>query len=121
MFAWMAEQHLNINKNGYVWFLVHRQELIYQTEKTFLDNELSMDNVLIGMVQTVSRHLDEYRQPSMIIFDEAHHSTAGTWKKIIDKYQNIPMIGLTATPCRLDGNLLEIFTNQWFKVLQLDG
>lgn len=106
MFAYMCQQHLLTHKNGYVWFLVHRQELIDQTIATFVNNGIPMDNVLIGMVQTISRHLDRYNKPTMIIFDEAHHSNANQWKRIIDTYNDVAIIGLTATPCRLDGKPL---------------
>lgn len=96
--TFMCEHH-----NGYTWFLVHRRELIEQTKETF--GEVP-DNVMIGMVQTVTRHLDDYRAPTMIIFDECHHATAKQWTNIINKYPNVPIIGLTATPCRLDGKPL---------------
>ena len=39
-----------------------------------------------------------------------HHSTSMTYKKIINKFPTVPLIGLTATPYRLDGKGLgEIF------------
>jgi len=100
-FAYMCSRH-----TGYVWFLVHRKELIDQAVETFIRNNISMDNVLIAMVQTVTRHIDEYKKPTMIIFDEAHHSTSKTWTRIIESFPNIPIIGLTATPARLDGKPL---------------
>ena len=103
MFAYMCNEHIKKFEGGYVWFLVHRQELIDQTVECFQLNNLSLDKVMIGMVQTVSRHLDRYPKPSMIIFDEAHHSAAKTWMRIIEEYPDVPLIGLTATPCRLDG------------------
>lgn len=105
-FAVMCNLHISKNKNNYVWFLVHRKELIDQAIATFMLNNIPLDNVLIAMVQTVSRHLDDYKQPTMIIFDEAHHCASKTWTRIIDKYNNVPIIGLTATPCRLDGRPL---------------
>lgn len=104
--AYMCVEHLKKRDNGYVWFLVHRQELIQQTIDTFNNNGIPTDNILIGMVQTISRHVDRYSQPSMIIIDECHHSTASQWLKIIDSYPTTPLIGLTATPCRLDGKPL---------------
>ena len=106
MFAFVCQSHLEKNPDGYVWFLVHRQELIDQTIRTFDENGISRDRVLIAMVQTVSRHLDRYLAPSLIIFDEAHHATAKTWTRITDYHINSPTIGLTATPCRLDGSSL---------------
>jgi len=100
-FAYMCSRH-----QGYVWFLVHRKELVDQAKQTFIDNNISLDNVLIAMVQTVTRHIEDYKKPTMIIFDEAHHSTSKTWTRIIDAFPNVPIIGLTATPCRLDGKPL---------------
>lgn len=100
-FAYMCSRH-----KGYVWFLVHRKELIDQAVETFIRNNIPLDNVLIAMVQTVTRHIDKYQKPTMIIFDEAHHSTSKTWTRIIDAFPNVPIIGLTATPCRLDGKPL---------------
>jgi len=104
-FADMANKHLEKHK-GYVWFLVHRRELIDQTIETFDDMKLSKDNIFIGMVQTVTRHLGQYKEPTLIILDEAHHAKAKTWTDIIEYYENIPTIGLTATPLRRDGKPL---------------
>ena len=107
-FAYMAEKHIlkNPTKNK-VWFLVHRQELIDQTLDTFKRFNINMNNIFIGMVQTVSRRIELYNEkPTLIIFDEAHHSTANTWLKIINAFPDIPVVGLTATPCRLNGDNL---------------
>lgn len=103
-FAFMADQHTRIKPDNFVWFLVHRQELIGQTIKTFQDFGIPTDRILIAMVQTVARHLDRYTTPSLIIFDECHHATATTWQKIIAAFPNVPLVGLTGTPSRLDGS-----------------
>jgi len=104
-FADMAHKHIKLH-NGYVWFLVHRQELIEQTDKTFKEFGIPEDNVFIGMVQTITRHPERYKKPTLIIFDEAHHAKAKSWTNIIDYFQDVPMIGLTATPARRDGKPL---------------
>lgn len=104
MFAYMAEQTTKNNKS--VWFLVHRQELLNQTVETFKRFSIPLDNILIGMVGTVANHLSDYPPPDLIIFDECHFSAAATWQKIINKYPNAYITGLTATPCRLDGKPL---------------
>ena len=101
----MANMHLK-KYDGYVWFLVHRKELIEQTIETFDDMKLSKENIFIGMVQTVTRHLGEYKKPTLIILDEAHHAKAKTWTDIIKYYDKVPTIGLTATPIRRDGKTL---------------
>ena len=39
----------------------------------------------------------------LLVVDECHHAPARTWQKIIASYPGVPLIGLTATPCRADG------------------
>lgn len=39
----------------------------------------------------------------LLVVDECHHIRARTWQQIVDNYPGIPLIGLTATPCRGDG------------------
>lgn len=110
-FAYMAQNHILKNpKQNKVWFLVHRQELIEQTLDTFNKFNINMNNIFVGMVQTVSRRVNEYEKPTLIIFDEAHHATANTWLNIINNFPDVPIVGLTATPCRLNGdNLGKVF------------
>lgn len=96
-FAYMAERH--VEKGGKVWFLVHRKELIDQTLSV-----INHPDIYVGMVGTALKKAPF--EPTMIIFDEAHHSSAATWQKIISRFPLIPIIGLTATPCRLDGKPL---------------
>jgi len=104
-FADMAERHVR-KPHHYVWFLVHRRELVAQTLETFESMGIKHDHVLVDMVQTVSLHIDRYNKPTLIIFDEAHHATAKTWTNIINAYQDVPVVGLTATPARRDGRAL---------------
>lgn len=104
IFAFMADA---IQKNGHtIWFLVHRRELLEQTEATFKRFGIECINIHIGMVATVANHLDRWPKPHTIIFDECHYSAARTWGKIIEAYPDAYIIGLTATPCRLDGKPL---------------
>ena len=66
----------------------------------------------VSMVQTVSRHLDRILTPQLIITDEAHHSTASTYRKIYDAFPDALRLGFTATPCRLNaGGLGEVYTD----------
>jgi len=49
-------------------------------------------------------------QPDWIICDEAHHATAGSWDAILNAYPSARVVGVTATPQRLDGKGLgEVF------------
>lgn len=119
IFAWMASQ--TQKKGKAVWFLVHRQELMDQTLETFARFGISMDNIFVGMVSTAANHADRLPAPDLIIFDEAQHTMAATWQKIISQFPDVYIIGLTATPCRLDGKPLGvIFTNMVLGVTTAD-
>ncbi|MDD4095293.1 MAG: DEAD/DEAH box helicase family protein [Oscillospiraceae bacterium] len=119
IFAWMASQTQKKGKS--VWFIVHRQELMDQTIDTFTRFGISMDNIFVGMVSTAANHPERLPDPDLIILDECHHSAAATWQKIIQRFPDTYMIGLTATPCRLDGKPLgAIFTDMVIGVTTTD-
>ena len=69
-----------------------------------------MNNIFIGMVQTVSRRIELYNEkPTLIIFDEAHHSTANTWLKIINAIKII----------KINNNLFNcFFRNIYLRIFQ---
>ena len=104
VFAWMAQQ--TAKKNKHVWFLVHRRELLRQTLETFDKFDISLDAISVGMVKTVANRLDKLENPDLIVIDECHHGVASTYRKILDHHDQAYVIGLTATPCRLDGKPL---------------
>jgi superfamily II DNA or RNA helicase len=58
--------------------------------------------VQVASVQTLRNRLDIWR-PDWIICDEAHHATAGSWAMVLGAYHAARVIGVTATPQRLDG------------------
>jgi len=108
-------------------FLAHTKELVYQAknkfqelwpEKTvglFVEDKREKDSFIIcGSVQSVSQNL-EYFYPEdfgYLIIDEAHHSAAETYRKILGYFKPKFTLGLTATPERMDGeNILEMFKN----------
>lgn len=98
------------DKGNRVLFLVHRKELCEQITNTFTAQGVNMDMCSVSMVQTVSRHIDKLPEPKIIITDEAHHSTANTYKKIYDAFPDALRLGFTATPCRLNaGGLGEVY------------
>lgn len=103
-----------------VLILVHRQELLRQSSES-LDNAgirhgwiaaghlETSDPVQIASVQTLVRRLEKRRYPAdLIVVDEAHHAVAGSWSKVIAHYPNAKLLGVTATPERLDGKGLGI-------------
>jgi DNA repair protein RadD len=63
--------------------------------------------VQVAMVQTLSRRIGNFKPPAKrIVNDEAHLSTATTWRKILDEYPEAKVIGFTASPWRLGGRPL---------------
>lgn len=104
IFAWLASQTQLKGKT--VWFVVHRSELMDQTIDTFRKFSIPIKNIHVGMVHSFANHPERYPAPDLIIFDEGHHVAAKTWLKIIQNNPAAYMIGLTATPCRLDGRPL---------------
>lgn len=91
-------------KDKQVLFLVHRKELCQQIFSTFVRYGVKAEFCKIAMVQTVVRHLKAERKPDLIITDENHHSLAASYKKIYDYFSDVPRIGVTATPERIDGS-----------------
>lgn len=61
--------------------------------------------VAVASVQTLARRMDWLQEfdPTLIIIDEAHHAVAGTWAKIIAACPTARLLGVTATPCRTNG------------------
>lgn len=92
------------DKNNKVLFFSHRKEINEQVYKTFENNEVNMNLVTIGGVQSLVRKLDKLDEPTIILIDEAHHSKATSYKKIIDYFPNAYKLLFTGTPIRLDGS-----------------
>lgn len=106
--AYMAKQAISRGKRTI--FLVHRRELITQASRTLTEygiphgiNGRTNDLIQIASVQTVARRLDKLQVPDLVILDECHHATASTWKKCLEYWQDAYVVGLTATPARLNG------------------
>ena len=109
-----------VQKNNNVLILVHRRELIKQASKKLADIKVphgiiaagfkpSSHPIQVASVQTIVRRLQKLDwKPALIIIDEAHHSVAGSWKKILDHFPQAKRIGVTATPCRLSGEGLRV-------------
>ena len=101
----VAEMARRTTWNGKrVMFLVHRKELVDQIFKTFVCWGVLMDLCDIGMVQTFTRRLHKLKKPALIITDENHHSLAQSYKRIYEHFSDVPRIGVTATPVRLNGD-----------------
>lgn len=118
-----------------VLFLVHRGQLARQTKKSYskvFDQSVSMGLVGAGYqeyekeyvfatIQTLNRddHLRRYAPSDFdcIILDEAHHSSADTYQKVMNYFKPKLWLGMTATPDKRDDgeagrNIYEIFNYQ---------
>ena len=104
-------------KGNRVCILVHRQELLDQASRSLsgmgvqhgiIAAKRGMDlshAVQVGSVQTVARRLHLLPRDffQLLIVDEAHHTTAGTWAKTLAHFHAAKLLGVTATPIRGDG------------------
>lgn len=102
-------------KGRRVLILVHRRELIQQTASKLqwvglehgiiaAGHPASDHPVQVASVQTLVRRLAGMTwQPSLVIIDEGHHAAAGSWRQILEHWPDAYRLGVTATPCRLDG------------------
>ena len=114
-FVYIAEQAAI--RGNRVCILVHRQELVDQASRSLhaigcnhgviaagYRQDLS-HTVQVASVQTLARRLHQI--PSgffqLLIVDEAHHAVAGTWGKVLAAMPQAHVLGVTATPERLDG------------------
>ena len=90
-------------KGNRVLFMVHRQEIVQQVVKTFRADGVDMSLATIGMVQTITRHVDDLDPPQIIFVDEAHHALAGTYQRVLKAFPKAYKLLFTATPYRLNG------------------
>ena len=101
-------------KGNRVLVLVHRQELLDQASRAMpvphgiIAANRAMDlshTVQVASVQTVARRLHLLPRDffQLLVVDEAHHTTAGTWARVIAHFHGAKLLGVTATPIRGDG------------------
>ena len=69
-------------------------------------------------IQWLAKHYDEIEEePGMIVIDEAHHALAKTYKGMWERFPKAKFLGLTATPCRLNGkgftDLFDVLVQSW--------
>jgi superfamily II DNA or RNA helicase len=122
-----------------VLWLAHREELLAQAKEELLaagvpEAEIGMlsgrrkenerARVLIASVAMLRRK--PIPRVGLIVLDEAHHVTAKSYLRIRRAHPDVPVLGLTATAQRLDGQPLGLAFNHLFEIagpteLQADG
>ena len=114
-FSYIAEQ---ANRKGNrVCILVHRAELLEQASRSLkamciphgliqAGRGMNLTQaVQVASVGTIARRLHLLPRDffQLVVVDEAHHTTAGTWAKVIEHFHAAKLLGVTATPIRSDG------------------
>lgn len=87
-------------KGNRVLFVVHRKEIIDQARRTFAEQGVDMRLSQLGMVQTITRHVDDIPEPQVIFVDEGHHALAKTYQRILEAFPQAIKLLFTATPQR---------------------
>ena len=122
----VIDSFVSNNPKEKVWIVAHRRELVSQIDETirkFHSYSASNTSSLLSSVKAMSiqwlmRHYDEIvEEPGMIVIDEAHHALAKTYKEMWERFPKAKFLGLTATPCRLNGkgftDLFDVLVQSW--------
>ncbi|BAY42130.1 putative helicase (plasmid) [Nostoc sp. NIES-2111] len=61
--------------------------------------------IQVASIQTLARRelLELPSNIGLLLFDEAHHTSASSYRRLIEHYQQAQILGVTATPQRIDG------------------
>ena len=119
-------------------YIAHRQEILQQAQATFINvlRDQNFGELLVGPYQATrlehlfcsvgmltSRRLWEQVGKDFydyIVVDEAHHGTAASYRPIFDNFTPQILLGLTATPERMDGdNVAADFGNRFAAEIRL--
>ena len=97
--------------------LAHREELIKQAadkitaitgiEPGIIKAGHKADysrSIQVASIQSLIRRLKHCPHPDLIVVDEAHHSTANSYRQVLSNFPQSYILGVTATPIRLDGS-----------------
>ncbi len=121
----------NAGKPCRLLFVAHREEILRQSLSTFRAvlkdanfGELfvgnykpdNIDNLFLSIQTLNSQDFTDKTTPDFydyLIVDEFHHAAAPTYQKLLSYYQPKILLGLTATPERMDGkSILPYFNNR---------
>ena len=116
--TWLAAFHARETGAHRVLFVAHREEILRQSRDVFrkvmpgcdaglfTGNERTPDaDVVFASVQSLGRSLSRWSPDhfELIVIDEFHHAAAPTYRRIIEHFRPQFLLGLTATPERMDG------------------
>jgi len=95
------------DRGNSVCFIIHRKEVLDQAKATFKEQGVDPDLLEAGMVQSLTRHIDQIYPPEVILIDEAHHALAKSYTRILDAFPQAYVLLFTATPVRTGRNQLD--------------
>jgi len=89
--------------------IAHTKELIDQANKSAYLFKIPEDLLQIDSIQKISHHSNEInlnKNYELIIIDECHRACAPSYLKLLNKFPNAFILGVTATPYRTDGKVI---------------
>ncbi|MBQ7986998.1 MAG: DEAD/DEAH box helicase [Bacteroidaceae bacterium] len=112
----VRNEELKIKNEKFILVVAHRRELIEQICRTLERNGIR--DVTVTSIQKLAREAAPGSgAPSLVIIDEAHHALAKTYRMLWDWWPEAKFLGLTATPCRLNGaaftDLFDVLLQSW--------
>lgn len=103
--AEMVSIFQNIMGMGNIVIVAHRKELVEQIKESIARlSNLTSDCLYVHSIQWLNRNIEAVGVPDIVIIDEAHHALAKTYKRMWEVWPKTRFLGLTATPCRLNGS-----------------
>ncbi|MBS7284446.1 MAG: DEAD/DEAH box helicase [Prevotella sp.] len=116
--AELVKQLMMKDEGVRILIVAHRRELIEQIKATIKRMKMDSRNITVESIQTISRRIATIEfAPSLVVIDEAHHALAKTYKMMWETWPDAKFLGLTATPCRLNGkgftDLFDVLVQSW--------
>jgi superfamily II DNA or RNA helicase len=95
------------DRGNAVCFIIHRKEVLDQAKATFQSQGVDPDLLEAGMVQSLTRRIDQIYPPEVILIDEAHHALAKSYTRILEAFPQAYVLLFTATPVRTGRNQID--------------
>ncbi len=116
-----------VEKGAHTHFWIHRRELARQSVLAMDKDGVPCGLIAAGFpsnynapvqicsIQSLGRRVATVKPPDLIIVDECHHAVSASYSRLLAHYPNAIVLGLSASPSRLDGAGL----NKWFSSMVL--
>ena len=120
-----------VGRGRRIGVLVHRRELVTQAAAKLASAGVAHGIVAAGLdrdhdapvlvmsIMTAIRRREQLPKLDFIVADEAHHTVAESWANLLACWPNAKLLGVTATPARLDGRGLGVSAGGLFNHLEI--